>query len=190
MSSPDYFPEIMCDIESGGTSPDRTPMIQLAAVRFNLEHLTIDASNTFNRCLRIPPHRFWDESTRLWWSNQKQEILESIIERAEDPRVVMNDFFEWSCIWSERRFWAKPISFDFPFVSSYFKDYDFVNPYHYRVAKDVNTFVSGLWFPEQPPEVPHSDLGDAHDALTDCLMQIEHLFHHVQMKREQSASDV
>ena len=79
------FYDVMVDLETTGTSPDETAMIQLAAVKFNLAEGTVDSTDMFNRCLSIPPKRFWDEGTRQWWGQQKREILLDIYARMEDP---------------------------------------------------------------------------------------------------------
>lgn len=187
-SLPTQFTDVMVDVETTGTAPDRAGILQLAAVRFNLQHGTIDTSDMFNRSMWLPQTRAWDESTREWWGNQKPTILEDIMTRAESPRDVMQDFFNWSTFPHNRmRFWAKPLSFDFPFVAGYFRDYDFMNPFHYRVARDLNSYIEALHFPNAVPEVELADLGDAHNALNDCFMQLDLLFKHVDLRKKRDA---
>lgn len=167
------FPDVMCDIETGGLWPDRSPILQIAAVRFNLETKEID-HGFFIRSLKIPPHRFWDEATRDWWGNQPAEVYNDIVSRAEDPAVVMKDFYDWSLekvpplpIW-----WSKPSHFDFTFVASYMRDFGLKMPYDFRTANDMRSFLRGRGVEE--PNLPFE--GPKHNALYDCLHQIKVLF--------------
>jgi len=169
----------MVDIETTGTRPDRNAMIQLAAVRFNLEERTVDASDMFNRCLLIPPNRFWDESTRSWWGQQKRDILDDIYFRMEDPKTVMEAFSQWSLkagSGEPLRFWAKPTTFDFSFVQSYLNDYEVYNPYHFRWAVDMNSFIRGLGASSKIESFYNEFQGDAHNAIFDVINQIDCVF--------------
>jgi DNA polymerase III epsilon subunit-like protein len=169
----------MIDIETTGTDPAHAAIIQIAAVKFSLETKEIDTASMFCRSLWIPPGRFWDENTRDWWGRQNQDILNGIYDRMEDPRVVMNEFFDWGNglnLVMPARMWAKPISFEYPFLSSYFKQFDLHMPFHFRYAKDVNTFLfakghdPSVFWRGVPPA------GDAHHALFDVLTQIHGVF--------------
>lgn len=181
------FPDVMVDVETTSTSPDRGAILQLGAVRFNKDTQKID-HDMFNRCMTIPPTRHWGDGTKEWWASQRQDVYEDIIARAEPPEIVMKAFFDWSCEWPNPTFWAKPLSFDFPFTAGYFRDYGYQNPYHYRKARDLNSYVEALHYPERVPEVTPSDLGPAHNALNDCLMQIEHLFQHIELRKKRNAA--
>jgi len=168
------FPDVMVDIETTGTQPERTAIIQLSAVRFNLKTQEVD-SNLFDRCLRIPPTRMWDENTRNWWS-QRPDILNSIWARMQDPRAVIQEFAAWAD--GSVHLWAKPISFEWPFLQSYFTEFEVINPFHYRMANDLNSFIRARHFPEEPPNY-QDDLpfdGDPHNALHDVIHQIKMLF--------------
>ena len=77
------FPDIMVDLETTGTSPDETAIIQIAAVRFNLQTGEVDP-NVFDMCLSIPPRRYWDEGTRAWWSKMP-DVLMDIWQRQRPP---------------------------------------------------------------------------------------------------------
>ncbi|WP_419902160.1 3'-5' exoribonuclease domain-containing protein [Kiloniella sp.] len=172
------FPDVMVDIETTDTMPDRGAIIQLAAVRFNLEKRTVDAKDMFDRCLKMPPTRRWGEDTRKWWSEQNQEVYRSITSRAEDPGLVMKDFCTWAYPQDSMRFWGKPTHFDFSFVASYCTDYGLHNPFHYRHANDMNSFLRGIYHPREVDEVDFQFEGDAHNAIHDVLNQIKYLFLH------------
>lgn len=172
------FPDAMIDLETTGTSPDRTAILQVAGVRFNLFERSVD-SNFFNRSMFVPPHRFWDESTRKWWMQQKRGVLDGIMAAAEEPRTVMTDFCDWGRMGGgNASFWSKPTTFDFMFVQSYVKDYELAMPWGFRRANDMNSFLRALYFPLAVPETGLEFAGDAHNALFDTFHQIKELFWH------------
>lgn len=171
--------DVMCDIETTSTSPETGAIVQVAAVKFN--YLTGEIGGVFNRSLHMPYGRFWDESTRTWWGQQDPTVWQGIVERMEDPADVMREFFEFSVIdapYGGYRFWSKPLSFDFPFVASYFKQFGHENPYHFRHARDLNTWIAALRG-KGPAHVGMDHIefeGKAHNALVDAVHQIKLLF--------------
>ena len=167
-----YFTDMMVDIETGGTDPERNPIIQIAAVKFN--YATGEIGPMFNRCLGPAIDRLWDEGTKQWWAKMP-DTYEAICARVEDPAVVMADYAAFAE--TGPRFWAKPTSFDFPFVASYLRQFGHPNPCHYRHARDLNTFIAALkggadhvWMRDVP------FVGTVHDGLDDCCHQISSLF--------------
>lgn len=170
--------DIMVDLETTGIGPDRTAVIQIAAVKFDLETQEVE-STFFDRCMRIPPHRSWQEDTRDWWLKQKRSIIEGIFRRMEDPREVMEDFVDWCYPRGSLRLWAKPSHFEYPFIESYCRDLGLINPFHYREVTDLNSFLRGKYYPEPVAEIDVPFSGDAHNALHDTLHQIKILFTHM-----------
>jgi len=172
------FTDVMVDIETTGTQPNRSGILQIGAVKFNLAERTV-SPNLFNRSLRVPAWRSWDEDTREWWAKQP-DVLYNIVARSESPRVVMDDFVQWAMQpGGQLRFWAKPTSFDFSFVSSYLRDFELPQPFSYRDATDMNSFFSGLYFPlPVDREGEPTMVGTAHNALADALFQTKLVFHH------------
>lgn len=170
------FPDIMVDIETGGLSPDHSPIFQIAAVRFNLETRAVD-TDTFDRCLLKPSNRYWDEGTRDFWL-KRRKVLSEIFARMEDPRKVLEDFGNWVGPPGDTplRFWGKPSHFDYSMMSGYYRDFDIPNPFHFRYARDMNSFISGL---ARNPEHQHIEVpfeGDVHNAIFDVFNQIQTLF--------------
>lgn len=55
------YPDVMVDLETTGTSPDETAIIQISAVRFNLLTAEVDP-NVFDMCLTMPPGRYWTKA--------------------------------------------------------------------------------------------------------------------------------
>jgi hypothetical protein len=169
----------MVDLETTGTSPETTAIIQIAAVRFDMESGEISPV-MFDRCLMMPHGRFFDESTREWWLKDKSHILRSIFERSEKPEVVMQAFVEWARAGIDPandslRLWAKPSHFEYPFIESYCRQFALPNPFYYRDVNDMNSFLRGRYFPHDPPPferlIPFE--GDAHSALFDVVHQIK-----------------
>lgn len=177
----EYFNDVMVDIETTGLDPSHSHILQIAAVRFNLEEQTIDTSEMFDRCLwQTTPNRFWDPGTRDWWMGQKASVLQDIIDRGEQPAAVMaafEDFLIRTRAEKPLRFWCKPLSFDWPFIQSYVRQFDRQMICHYRHAKDLNTYIYAKG---------HTDIdafwkgihteGDKHNAIFDCIHQIHGLF--------------
>lgn len=180
------YTDIMVDLETTHTLPDRGGILQIAAVKFNLKENQV-SPDFFDMCLTVPNHRHWSEGTRNFWLNQKESVLQEILQRAEPWRDVMEKFMEYSYPINHLRFWSKPSHFDYNFLSSYFSDYGMPMPFHYRDANDMNSFLRGLYY-EQDGKVPDLNLpfvGEVHNALFDTLHQVRVLLHHVhEIKRD------
>jgi DNA polymerase III alpha subunit (gram-positive type) len=170
------FPDVMIDLETTGLAPNNSAIIQIGAVRFNLKERTI--GDMFNQSMTIPYGRFWDEGTRNWWA-QRGQVYQDIMSVARPPAMVMTQFAQWCEPINSMRFWAKPLSFDFPFLQSYFTQFDLQFPFDFRQANDMNTFIRSLYFPEPMPQLDVPFQGDAHNALMDSIHQISVLFAHM-----------
>ena len=92
----------------------------------------------------------------------------------------MQDFANWVNKDNDQaeplRFWSKPISFDYPFMQSYFTQFEIMNPFHFRFATDLNSFIRGLAGDSSLPTFKVNFQGDAHNALFDVLNQIDMAF--------------
>lgn len=171
--------DVMVDLETTGGSPDINGIVQIAAVKFNYE--TGEVGDFFDRALHLPYGRYWDESTRSWWSNQDPAVWQQIVDRMDDPAEVIKDFHEFLVVDAPHggfRFWAKPTSFDFPFVASYMRQFGYDMPCHFRIARDLNTWIAAL-HGKGPAHVDMDHVefeGKAHNALHDTVHQIKILF--------------
>lgn len=168
------YPDVMVDIETTGTDPAFASIRQIAAVKFN--YATGEIGPMFDRCLWMPASRFWEDSTFNWW--QKMPELSAKIDiRAENPRQVMEDFVAWAGQEYQPRFWAKPTTFDFSFIASYCRMYELDNPFHFRFARDLNSFMAALAGGAEHQDMKHVPfVGSEHNAIDDCLHQITMLF--------------
>jgi hypothetical protein len=169
------FPDIMVDVETTGTSPDRGGILQLSAIRFNLRERQVDGANLFDGYLALPPTRFWEEGTRNYWTHPDRiERLREMLGKLRNPAIVLAEFRDWAgaggpSFWSWRQF-------DFAFVAGYFRDFDIANPFHYANAIEQTAFQRGLGFPGSIVE-PHVEfVGRKHDAVYDAAHQIKKLF--------------
>ena len=173
------FLDFMLDIETTGTDPAHTAILQIGAVAFNIESKEVSHA-FFNQSMWIPPSRRWDEDTRVWWGKH-QAVLQNIRAKARDPSQVMQEFQDWVLSFRTEgqtegfRLWAKPISFDAPFIDSYFKEFGVQNPFHYTDVVDMRTFLRtrlGTW-DVRSWEADRKMTGSAHNALMDALHQVK-----------------
>lgn len=167
--------DIMVDLETTGTDPNHSAIIQIAAVRFDYHTCQVGAS--FCRSLAIPGNRFWDQDTLQWWT-QNGTTLSDIMAQAEDPQLVMKDFESFmmpALPGQQQRLWAKPIHFEWPFLQSYSKQFNVDLNIHYRDAIDLNSFNRGL--AGNPSALPLDKQiefdGTVHNALDDVFHQIK-----------------
>lgn len=174
------YNHIMVDIETTGTDPVHSHVIQIAAVRFNLEEKTIDTDEMFDRCLLpVTPHRYWDEDTRQWWLKQKAGLLDSILERGELPSSVLEAFSLFVSRTPANqpvKLVAKPISFEWPFIQSLFKQYGTQFPISYWNCVDLNSYIEGRGHDRKSFWKGIEFEGDAHNALYDVIHQIKGMF--------------
>jgi oligoribonuclease (3'-5' exoribonuclease) len=172
--------DVMIDIETTGTDPVHSAIIQIAAVRFDYASLQVGAS--FCVSLDMAEGRFWDEDTRSWWMNQG-ETYNNVVATAIDPAVAWKMFRDWcndsapALGGTEQRLWAKPISFEWPFLQSYARQFEMPLPFHYRNAVDLNSFTRGMQGnPGAQPIDRQFNIafdGEKHNAIDDVLHQIK-----------------
>lgn len=172
------YTDIMVDVETTGTNPDKNGLLQIAAIKFN--YATEEIGPVFDRCLGMAPGRYWDEDTRTWWMGQRRSIFNDIINRMEEPQTVLRDFaaFASADLPDEPvRFWAKPVHFDYRFIASHFESFGMAQPFHFRFTRDLNTFIAALAGGADHQDMPHIEAGSgAHNGLVDCVHQLKVLF--------------
>jgi hypothetical protein len=170
--------DVMVDLETTGLVSDSTGIIQIAMIKFNYD--TGEIGEVFDRCLSIAPNRYWDESTRTWWMGKNRKVYDQIVARMEPPEQVIKDMIQYT--WRDApnggyRFWSKPTHFDFPLIESYCRQYGQKMPFHFRTARDLNTFIAARAGVVTHVEMDHIEFaGDEHNALADCVHQLKMLF--------------
>ena len=168
------FTHAMVDIETGGTDPARNPVIQIAAVKFNI-HTREVSSDFFDMVLnpKDQPNRFWDENTLEWWLKRKDVLIE-LMKRSQDTKPVLQSFSHWA-EWGKLELVGKPTHFDWSFLSALYRDYGLQSPFGYRKAVNMRSFIEGRYYPDAAPEWEKiiEFQGKEHDALSDCLHQLK-----------------
>lgn len=166
------FPDVIIDLETTGISPDHANIFQIAAVKFNVKTREV-CPDIFSRNLFFTKNRYWEEGTRSFWK-QNQPVFEKLMQDRVDPESALTDLVKW--LDGSNILWAKPSHFEFPFLDSYFKQFNVTNPFHYRDVQDLNSFLRGLCFPDTVPQTEYNSGGEAlHDARTDCLLELKRL---------------
>jgi DNA polymerase III alpha subunit (gram-positive type) len=164
--------DIMVDIETTGTDPAHSSIIQIAAMAFDIEAKSIPDNAIFDRCLQPVSSRFWDEDTRRWWENQP-DVLSQIMRRMDPPELVIKEFADWLENWGYVRLWAKPTSFESPFLESYFRTHGIKNPFQYWKSVDLNSYIEGRGHNRNDFWKNIEFEGDKHNALYDVIHQIK-----------------
>lgn len=167
--------DIMVDVETTGTDIRSAGIIQLSAVMFNLS--TGEIGPEFDRCLMLNNQVVWESQTYEWWqiNKDRSKVFDEIVAREEDPAIVINDFIRWNRVNGPvKHFWSKPSHFDYTLLDKYFRMYGYKNPFVYWKARDMRSYILGLVFPEELPDLKLKS-EDAHNALADVKFQINEL---------------
>lgn len=168
----------MIDLETTGLGPDENAILQLAGVRFNLQTRAVDVAGIFVRSIAIPPKRFWDLGTLDWWNQQDEGVYAEVTKNPKPAEEVMKDFHQWANEY-QLRFWSKPSHFDFQFVQSYCRQFGYGMPFNHSQARDMRSFIAGLYHPHSTPNLEVPFHGNAHNAIWDALHQIQTLYAHL-----------
>jgi hypothetical protein len=112
-------------------------------------------------------------------------VYKTIIARQEPAAAVYRDFYDWVSADAPQnggyRIWAKPIQFDWSFVSSHLEQCDLPMPAHYRLMRDLNSFLAALKGTAEHSSVedvvPFPVEGMQHNALHDCAWQLDQLMY-------------
>lgn len=170
--------DVMVDIETTGLDVKTNAILQIGAQKFNLH--TGETGDKFVINMSILEGRTWMESTRQWWATQDKAIRDGVFEDPYSPSVAMNAFANWCYPHNSLRFWGKGGHFDYPFIEGYFRELGIPDPFFYRVATDMNSFLRGLHYPNPIPKVPYKDVGGAHNALSDAINQLSQVQAHLE----------
>lgn len=160
--------DICVDLETISTDPYHGAIVQIGAVKFDL--FTGEVGETFSVALKIPKNRFWSEGTRSFWGERLQ-LFNSITENAVEPKEGFTSFIEWVQKTPDPHFWAKPITFDFNWIQSYCDQYDIQIPFAFWKARDLRSFMLGVYAPEPLPRITMKGSLVEHDALSDALSE-------------------
>lgn len=162
--------DVMIDLETLGTGKNAA-IVQIGAAYFDRNTGNIGA--TFKRNINLESAvklgGEMDASTVLWWLTQHKDAQNSItsVENITDITSALdelNDFLSGAkASWSHA-------SFDMPILMSAMSRSGIKSKLHYRATRDIRTLIdlSGI-------EIDWSSRkGVHHDALDDCLYQVEY----------------
>ena len=169
------FTDIMVDIETTGLQPNSAAIIQIGAVPFNYETMQIDTANLFKISLTMPKTRYWTDDTRSFWMDQNREVYEKIMSDCVLWQYGMHRFYDYAIAQGDLNFWCKGLNFDWPFIESYFNTLELPMPFNFRDAVDLRSFCAGVAGQQRWKEIEAETerVGDQHDALSDCLTQLQ-----------------
>jgi len=173
------FTDMMVDVETtGNDDPSVFGCFHVAAIKFNAK--TGEIGPMFDRVPELLPRRHWTGDTRDFWLGRNREVYNRIIARSE-PALPVWQAFHAFCLDGAPdggfRFWGKPITFDWTVIASHFLQLGMTMPFHYRLARDLNTYIAALRddpaHPDMEKQVPFN--GDKHNGLHDAAFQIDML---------------
>lgn len=178
---------LMVDVETLGTLPNRNPILQLSAVFFDLDNLTIGEGISYGFDYRTQTERVIDENTMQWWKNETSpEVRAELAKQMFDGVHTKDKLYQFN-VWIRENmnsdqqllFWAKPAAFDFSFVEGIYRDNQVMSPFVHWNVVDMGSYCTGRLNGDRQKykelmasRNPHT----AHNAAADCLWQLEWLF--------------
>lgn len=180
--------DIMCDIETLGRK-DTAPIVQIAAVKFDIT--TGHIYDTFNVMIDVTKCNTIEGATLLWWLQTNPQLLQSLMEKGEQAHLseesAIQNFTQWiqekpeAATYEPKKqeifFWGNGILFDNRLIQAKCNQYNIAYPIFYRNDRDMRTLVelaaikagNGSEFEYRSH---FEQVGDIHNALSDCLFQI------------------
>lgn len=177
--------DVMLDVETTGTDPYHNGILQIAAWKF--DYKTGEVGDCIDIPVQLAPNRYWDLGTIQWWRQEEDRLnhLNFLMANGLPAREGWQKLFDWIGNPNQKvRLWAKPITFEYPFLESHFRQLGITMPFHYRFCRDINTWIAALkgdpaattYDVDVPFEgTPHNALWDAlHDMR--CLLRAKEMF--------------
>lgn len=171
------FFDLMIDTETGG-GPPTGALMSIGAVFFDLHTCTLGP--TFNRTINLVSSAAHggtlDASTVLWWLRQGDEARKHVAYGGEPLDLVLGDFADWikaTCRHEDVRPWGNGATFDLTIVNGAYKRLALPVPWYWTNERCFRTIRNS--YPQV--EYAFTEKGEgAHNALTDAVFQVEHLF--------------
>lgn len=164
--------DVMLDVETTGTDPYHNGILQIAAWKF--DYMTGEIGDCIDIPVRLAANRYWDMGTIQWWRDEPGRLahLNELNKTGVPAREGWQALFDWIGYSSQKfRLWAKPITFEYPFLESHFRQLEIPMPFHYRHCRDINTWIAAL--AGDPSfttyDIPVEFEGQPHNALWDSL---------------------
>ena len=157
----------MLDIETLDVSPSAV-ILTIGAQGFDpFSDKFTDVTYYERLDLESQDRRTIDDSTLEWWGNQAQDVQDEALGDEGQPRIPLRDALEKlsKIIWQHDRIWANGVTFDMVILENAFKQQGLNMPWKYWQVMDARTVFKMV------PEV--GKLGNNHNALADCVNQID-----------------
>lgn len=180
---------VMIDIEALGKDPD-SRIVAIAAVAFEGETPAVLVDQLVD--IHSQAGRSFDSHTVEWWLEQPEEVREQVTgdggrmhlaEVLHALSAAIRDFRRlvlvdgvWADVWagkeSERglQVWAKSPTYDLAILRHAYEQLGLPCPWTFREERDVRTLKA-----QCPRELCPYPGDGAHLALSDCLVQIQHV---------------
>ena len=160
---------VMIDIETMGNM-SHSAIVSVGAVRFDLEtgeigekfYMNVDLQSCLDAGLII------NADTLMWWLNQSEAARKKIIEKGHSLNNVLISLSAF--VTKDDEVWGNSARFDLGILSDAFNTCKMPIPWDFRKERCVRTLVS--FAPEVKEAEPNT--GVAHDALADCIFQINY----------------
>lgn len=181
----DVMTDIMIDLETMGNGSEAS-IIQIGAVAFNRHRKTDGTTRVGGKfCVNVNLesnkkfHRDIDPSTIEFWMSQPKEAQDTLdLKKGLDLDVALKSFHQFVStefpgkekhvpIWSHA-------TFDFVILSNAYRATKLYMPYSHRQARDLRTITDVGWEPYWLPNYSVARVGTHHNALDDCLFQVEY----------------
>lgn len=167
----------MLDVETTGLDPSTNAITSVAVLPFDVDMGTMYVQRAIHCRLPIPRDRMDNAETMAWRMQHRVGPRERKLDELSFETFAMrlNHLVMQSS--GPPIVWAKPSTFDIPFLRSYYARYrvesrDVVWPFHYRNVMDLRSYIKGTGFDAEEIYTYVGKAG-AHDALADCVMQCE-----------------
>lgn len=174
MSKPKH---VMLDIETLSTG-DRPHPLQIAWVAFDPESYleSMSSRRSFYVSDDLTNRDFSvDIRTVLWWLAQsdaaRQRIISGIAGRLDAPSFPLKKILQAFAEDISQNDVLYVRGVDNIWMASYYQAFDLPIPFNFRKVVEIRSLIDALLPGGEKPV----DVGTSHDALDDCLFQIDHL---------------
>lgn len=176
------FRSVFMVMESTGTNTDRNAILEISAVKFDPVTGAFD-ENWFQQPVTMPPNRYWDERTRAYW-NQNREEFDRLFSKGLPFEHVWPQFLAWCQPVDNLQLWCRPDRFVWNFLQSYCQDYRQTNPFAFYNVTDYGSFLKGLHHPNPVPKLDEiGDFDGFRTSLVRALTNIKLLQEHIALAR-------
>ncbi|WP_313330724.1 3'-5' exonuclease [Comamonas sp.] len=171
------FNDLMIDIETAGLPPNGA-LMAIGAVFFDLQNCSVGP--TFSRTIHVGSSvqhgGVIDPGTFLFWLRQGDEARKSVAYNGQPVDQVLSEFSAWilsTCRHEDVRPWGNSNSFDLSILGGAYARLGLKAPWHFSKERDFRTVRNLHSHVEYDPSAKGEG---AHNALTDAVFQVQHLF--------------